>query len=155
MVWCAREVQDFPSSPAMYCHPHYGWIHWDTNTASWHSVTNLQISKPQAQVDVQPDAAQLQALVAQFQAAAAQLQAALQHAGVQPPVPNPPQPGVEPQVPVPPQAAVLPPIHALQVVAELPAAAPGRGIRPITLQIAEVQIRGFGRRRNLPPEDVP
>jgi acyl-CoA reductase-like NAD-dependent aldehyde dehydrogenase len=46
MVWCARESLDYVSSPAMVCDRHYGWIHWDPPTRSWHSVTNLQLSMP-------------------------------------------------------------------------------------------------------------
>lgn len=44
MVWCAREADNYPLSEAMFCHWHYGWIHWDEATESWHSVTSLQLS---------------------------------------------------------------------------------------------------------------
>jgi len=46
MVWCAREADNYPLSEAMLCHWHYGWIHWDEATKSWHSVTSLQLSMP-------------------------------------------------------------------------------------------------------------
>ena len=46
MVWCAREADNYPLSEAMFCHWHYGWIHWDEATKSWHSVTSLQLSMP-------------------------------------------------------------------------------------------------------------
>ena len=46
MVWCAREAADYPSSEAMLCHWHYGWIHWDEPTRTWHSITSLQLSIP-------------------------------------------------------------------------------------------------------------
>lgn len=46
MVWCARESENYPLSEAMFCHWHYGWIHWDEATKSWHSVTSLQLSMP-------------------------------------------------------------------------------------------------------------
>jgi hypothetical protein len=46
MVWCARESRDYVGSQAMVCHWHFGWIHWDPPTQSWHSVTNLQLSMP-------------------------------------------------------------------------------------------------------------
>jgi hypothetical protein len=47
MVWCARESADYERSAALCCHWHYGWIHWDAETRSWHSVTNRQLSLPQ------------------------------------------------------------------------------------------------------------
>ena len=54
MVWCARESLDYASSQAMVCHWHYGWIHWDPPTQSWHSVTNVQLSMPRPPTAEQP-----------------------------------------------------------------------------------------------------
>ena len=77
MVWCARESLDYASSQAMVCDWHYGWIHWDPPTQSWHSVTNVQLSMPrpptaeQVAAAAQTAAAQLAAAARDAQAAAA------------------------------------------------------------------------------------
>ena len=71
MVWCARESLDYVSSPAMVCDLHYGWIHWDPPTRSWHSVTNLQLSTPSPPTPQQAAAARLAAALRDARAAAA------------------------------------------------------------------------------------
>jgi hypothetical protein len=70
MVWCARESLDYASSQAMVCDWHYGWIHWDPLTQSWHSVTNVQLSMPR------PPTAEQVAAAAQTAARDAQAAAA-------------------------------------------------------------------------------
>jgi len=46
MVWCARESGDYRQSAAMVSHWHYGWIHWDAVSKTWHSVTSYQLGPP-------------------------------------------------------------------------------------------------------------
>jgi hypothetical protein len=76
MVWCARESLEYVSSPAMVCDLHYGWIHWDPPTRSWHSVTNLQLSTPSPPTPEQAAAARLAAALRDARAAAARAEEA-------------------------------------------------------------------------------
>jgi hypothetical protein len=52
MVWCARESADYLPSKAMNLDPYYGWIHWDSTTKAWHTVTDYELGRPDSRTPV-------------------------------------------------------------------------------------------------------
>lgn len=57
MVWCARESADYAPAldGAMQFFNPYGWIHWDPESDTWHTVTGFQLgeaARPPSQTNV-------------------------------------------------------------------------------------------------------
>lgn len=77
MVWCARESADYRPTMhgPMQFFNHYGWIHWDSDTGTWHTVTGYQLAGP-GQIPAQSDPPVIQALSLVGEAAAARAAAA-------------------------------------------------------------------------------